>query len=268
MSLSILYDYYMANERRLEGDTNKEEEEAMARGRRSKKNIPLDRRAHVAKKMLTAAKVIERMVNINTYEDIAKDYRFYEEPADEATYPEGSLMPLWTFKVIENRKDVEVTGLQWNPKYPDLFGVSYGSFDFYQKSKESFLCMFSLKNPSYPEYICRAHCGIMCLDIHAQYPHMVVAGLYDGNIAVFNFASKCEDPLYVSNARKGKHADPVWQVKWAKDNLDGYLNFYSISGDGRVTNWTLVKTSLWFKDELKVSFNKSLNTQKKVWEIV
>ena len=27
------------------------------------------------------------------------------------------------------------------------------------------------------------------------------------------------------------------QVKWSKDNLDGYLNFYSVSGDGRVTNW-------------------------------
>ena len=23
------------------------------------------------------------------------------------------------------------------------------------------------------------------------------------------------------------------QVKWATDNLDGYLNFYSVSGDGR-----------------------------------
>ena len=33
----------------------------------------------------------------------------------------------------------------------------------------------------------------------------------------------------------------VIQVKWVSDNLDGYLNFYSISGDGRVTNWTIVK---------------------------
>ena len=31
------------------------------------------------------------------------------------------------------------------------------------------------------------------------------------------------------------------QVKWAPDNDDGYLNFHSISGDGRVSNWTLVK---------------------------
>ena len=93
---------------------------------------------------------------------------------------------------------------------------------------------------------------------------MVVVGLYDGNIAVFNFASKSDDPMYVSNAKNGKHADPVWQIKWAKDNLDGYLNFYSISGVGRVTNWTIVKTSLWFTDEFKVFFTKNLNNTKDI----
>ena len=50
--------------------------------------------------------------------------------------------------------------------------------------------------------------------------------------------------------------DIVWQVKWAKDNLDGYLNFYSVSGDGRVTNWTIVKTALWFTDTLNITFSK------------
>ena len=48
------------------------------------------------------------------------------------------------------------------------------------------------------------------------------------------------------------------QVKWAKDNLDGYLNFYSVSGDGRVTNWTIVKTALWCTDVLSITFSKLL----------
>ena len=52
--------------------------------------------------------------------------------------------------------------------------------------------------------------------------------------------------------------DDLIQVKWAKDNLDGYLNFYSVSGDGRVTNWTIVKTALWFNDILNIQFNKQL----------
>ena len=48
-------------------------------------------------------------------------------------------------------------------------------------------------------------------------------------------------------------------MKWAKDNLDGYLNFYSISGDGRVSNWTIVKMALWFTDALNITFSRQLN---------
>ena len=51
----------------------------------------------------------------------------------------------------------------------------------------------------------------------------------------------------------------MWQVKWAPDNLDGYLNFYSVSGDGRVSNWTIVKTALWTNDTLLINFCKTLN---------
>ena len=42
------------------------------------------------------------------------------------------------------------------------------------------------------------------------------------------------------------------------DNLDGYLNFYSVSGDGRVTNWTLVRCSLWFTDKFLLEFPRQL----------
>lgn len=40
--------------------------------------------------------------------------------------------------------------------------------------------------------------------------------------------------------------------------MDGYLNFYSISGDGRVSNWTIVKTSLWYTDALNITFCRQL----------
>ena len=47
-------------------------------------------------------------------------------------------------------------------------------------------------------------------------------------------------------------------MKWVPDNLDNYLNFYSISGDGRVTNWTLIKCGLWYNDKLIINFDKVL----------
>ena len=47
-------------------------------------------------------------------------------------------------------------------------------------------------------------------------------------------------------------------MKWATDDIDGYLNFYSVSGDGRVSNWTIVKSSMWCTDALNITFAKQL----------
>ena len=177
----------------------------------------------------------------------------------------------------------KVTDLQWSYKYGDLFAVTYGSYDFYKKTKKGFLCLFSLKNPSYPEYICKSGADILCCDTHPACPNMMVVGLSDGNVAVYNLVSTSQEACYSSSAATGKHGAPVWQVRhshhirceatiayntehpqvhWAKDNLDGYMNFYSCSGDGRVTNWTIVKTSLWFSDLLVVNFTKELQNFK------
>ena len=219
------------------------------------------------RKLIVSAKIIERMLNLNTYDEISKDYRYFEDPVDElrsvdGNY-EGSLLPLWKF-VYEDGKNLEITGLQWNPKYADLFAMVYGSYNFYEQPSVGYLCLYSLKNPSYPEYTRKTHCGIMCVDIHEKYPQMVVVGLYDGNIAVFNLKSSSSSPQYISSAGSGKHNEPVYAVKWVKDNLEGYLNLYSCSGDGRVTNWTLVKQTLWHTDTCRLTFMKTLSNSEEV----
>ena len=42
---------------------------------------------------------------------------------------------------------------------------------------------------------------------------MLVVGLYDGNIAVYNLQKNMGGPNYQSDAKNGKHRDIVWQVK-------------------------------------------------------
>ena len=42
---------------------------------------------------------------------------------------------------------------------------------------------------------------------------MVVAGLHDGNIAVYNLQTNTGKPCYQSDAVSGKHRDVVWQVQ-------------------------------------------------------
>ena len=79
---------------------------------------------------------------------------------------------------------------------------------------------------------------------------MIFLGFYDGSVCVYNIADEHKRPKYQSTARNGKHTDPVWQVRWQKDDLDGNLNFFSISSDGRVVCWTLVKVKSSFVQTL------------------
>ena len=58
----------------------------------------------------------------------------------------------------------------------------------------------------------QAQSGVICVDIHPDHPHMLAAGLSDGNVAVYNLQKNPQKPSYISTARNGKHTDIVWQV--------------------------------------------------------
>ncbi|KAI9145508.1 WD40-repeat-containing domain protein [Paraphysoderma sedebokerense] len=206
--------------------------------------------------------VIERMANQNTYDEVAQDFKYWEDAADEfRENKEGSLLPLWKFAYEKERKK-QVTALSWNPKCGDLFAVGYGSYEF-SKQGPGLICCFSLKNPSYPEYIFSTESGVMCLDFHPKRAHLIAAGLYDGTTLVYDLHSKSNIPLFKSSSKSGKHTDPVWQVNWQSDDLDGNPNFYAISSDGRVSQWTLLKNELVCTDVIKLRHETALQSDDK-----
>ena len=90
------------------------------------------------------------------------------------------------------------------------------SFNEHTKQMENksrgMACVFSLKNPTFPEYICLSSCAILCLDVNPYHPHMLAVGLMNGNVAVYNLQKSQEKPAYISTARNGKHQDIAWQV--------------------------------------------------------
>ena len=139
----------------------------------------------MCQKMLLSAKIIERMVTQNIYSDIAFDFKYWEDRSDDFKDVEGTLYPLWQFKV-DGKDWKEVTCLCWNHLYTDLFAVGYGSYDFYAQPDEGMICLFSLKNCSHPEFTLTVPAGVLSIDFHPKYPHILVAGMVDGNVAVFN----------------------------------------------------------------------------------
>jgi len=196
--------------------------------------------------MAHAAKILERMVNQNTYDDITHDFKFWEDASDQYREGEGTLLPLWKF-FNDKAKRKHVTSVRWNPEFSDLFAVGYGSYDF-MKQSGGLLCLYSLKNPSHPEYTCATDSGVMCLDWHPQHSSVLCVGLYDGTVCVYDTRSKKQAPIFQSTVKAGKHTDPVWEVCWQEEDMAKNLNFFSVSSDGRVVLWTLSKSELDFSD--------------------
>ncbi|CAF3422901.1 unnamed protein product [Rotaria socialis] len=202
-------------------------------------------------------KIVERMINQNTFDAIAQDFKYWEDAADEYREQGGSLLPLWLFQ-YDMVKKLACTNLTWNSHYNDLFAVAFGSYDFLKQSRGMFV-IYSLKNPSFPENIFPTDSGVMSLDFHPHYSNLLCCGFYDGSVAVYNIADENKQPKYHSTSRNGKHTDPVWQVSWQKDDLDNNLNFFSVSSDGRVVCWTLIKNDLTYTDVVQLKLEKPAN---------
>ncbi|KAF4795497.1 hypothetical protein TURU_092386 [Turdus rufiventris] len=178
-------------------------------------------------------------------------------------------------------------------------GTRTSSRNDFMKQGHGMLLVYTLKNPSFPEYSFSSESGIMCLDFHNDHPHLLAVGFYDGNVAIYNLKKASSQPSYKSSAKSGKHTEPVWQVrhskrelrlipllkehmfssgkpgvkvfswceykekgpnptaylqvKWQKDDTDNNSNFFSVSSDGRIVSWTLVKNELVHMDVIKLS---------------
>ncbi|XP_040436365.1 dynein intermediate chain 1, axonemal isoform X2 [Falco naumanni] len=251
-----IYDAYVEELQKMEKSKEKEKSKAqIAKREEEKKKVrkltSLESQGDDITKISQAAKIMERMVNLNTFDDIAQDFKYFEDASDEYRDQQGTLLPLWKFQ-YDKTKRLAVTAISWNPKYKDLFAVGYGSYDF-MKQGQGMLLFYTMKNPSFPEYIFSSESGVMCLDFHNDHPYLVAVGFYDGNVAIYNLKKATSQPTYKSSAKSGKHMEPVWQVKWQKDDMDNNLNFFSVSSDGRIVSWTLVKNELVHTDVIKLS---------------
>ncbi|KDR09636.1 Dynein intermediate chain 2, ciliary, partial [Zootermopsis nevadensis] len=240
----IIYDAYQQDfEAQLREKEKERKDKIVPTQKTEVKRKGLQTTSDTTKRTLLAIKILERMINQNTYDEIAQDYRYWEDPSDEYRDEEGTLLPLWKF-VYEKTKKNNVTALGWNPSYYDLFAVAFGCFDFMKPQPEGAVCLFTLKNPSFPDYICTTETGVMCVDIHPVHPYLVCTGKYDGNVAVYDVHSPEKMPQYESNSVANKHCGVVWQVRWGIDMPDGEANFFSVSADGKVYNWVLMQHEL------------------------
>ncbi|TNJ28987.1 Dynein intermediate chain [Giardia muris] len=209
--------------------------------------------------VFNALSLAERLVAEILYADVISDYKFWDDPSDKFK-SEGSLLPLWKFSVdfkeiLGQKTTKAVSVLQFHPKFSDLFAVGYGTHEFQRTSlfPPSCLCVFSLKNPFYPERIIRTPVDVLCLDWHPERSDLLIVGLYDGNIALYNLTD-CS-LIAMSDSQTGKHTDLVWSVRWRTDVSSSSLSFFSASSDGYVFVWSLVKSVLRLVSKTEIKDN-------------
>jgi dynein intermediate chain 1, axonemal len=228
-----------------------EHEEAMKSKKKEKKSQQQVQQVRedplYSQSMKRALKIMERMIVQSADYDKFSDYKYYHDETEGTDSPNtGSVLPLWRFSTDKSRRK-QVTSICWNPKYKDLFAVGYGSYDFL-KETSGLICCYTIKNPTWPEYSFTTESGVMCLDFHSKNPALLAVGLYDGTVMVFDIRAKTNKAIYQSTVRTMKHTDPVWQVAWDRNEM----LFFSISSDGRVTKWTLMKNKLEPEEVLKL----------------
>ena len=213
-----------------------------------------------SEEMNKALKVTERLINQNAQDEIYHDFKYFEDASDEYRAREGSLLPLWKFSTQRVKKGLQVTALCWNTNHEDLFAVGLGSYDFLQQGSGNVAC-YSLKNTSTPEFFLTTESSVLCLDFNVRHPSLLAIGCYDGNVFVYNICSKNLNPIFSSSIKTGSHSDPVWEIHWEKEENGAELNFYSISSDGQVTNWTLSRNELRMELVMNLSLIQSAKAE-------
>ncbi|XP_014807925.1 PREDICTED: dynein intermediate chain 1, axonemal isoform X4 [Calidris pugnax] len=255
-----IYDAYEEELQKMERSKEKEKPKAqIAKKEEDKKKgiklTSLDLQSDDITKISKVAKIMERMVNQNIFDDIAQDFKYFEDASDEYRDQQGTLLPLWKFQ-YEKTKRLAVTAISWNPKYKDLFAVGYGSYDF-MKQGQGMLLLYSMKNPSFPEYVFNSVSGIMCLDFHNDRPYLVAVGFYDGNVAIYNLKKATSQPSYKSSVKSGKHTEPVWQC--SKTYSSQFLDVFE-------AHHMAVDSVSWNPYHLKVFISCSSDWTVKIWD--
>lgn len=73
------------------------------------------------------------------------------------------------------------------------------------------VCIYTLKNPSHPEYKFKFKTGAQTVDIHNKEPYFIAIGLYNGMVAVTNIKNG-NRPTQLESDLYRKHTGTVWEV--------------------------------------------------------
>lgn len=75
-----------------------------------------------------------------------------------------------------------------------------------------YVCVWLLKNSSYPDFVTETECGAICLSFHQKLGYNLAVGFRDGGLAVYNINLLTHEPQYKTDLAQTRHMACVRQV--------------------------------------------------------
>ncbi|KAK2155931.1 hypothetical protein LSH36_226g00003 [Paralvinella palmiformis] len=196
--------------------------------------------------------IMERVVNLNTYQPKQAQYRGYDIITDTSDKDTGDTTEQEQQSLV-SRKKKEAPAVAITDMGPNLDRL--WAYQAPISKGRNVSCIAWNKVNSYPERCYTTPAGVTALDFSKAHPNLLSVGLYDGTVAIYN-VRRTENETVLDSLKdmrtadedhesSGKHTGPVWQLRWIeKERGSGEERMevlVSISTDGRVTQWSIRK---------------------------
>ena len=219
-------------------------------------NEDLTNSMRLIERMLNQAAFKQKLIEYRNYPDIkshlqAKD-RFsntfsakYKKTEEDEKKKENKFINSLAKIKFNLTNDMAVNSIDINPYNTDLLLSSYGAFSEFNNSNKGLICLWTIKNSSYPEMFIETPVPAVTAKFSRQSPNLFACGFQDGNLAIYDTRQKLSKPLIMSKDLNClKHLDTIWDLNWVpkNKNKDKGESLITISADGKLLEWNLKKT--------------------------
>ncbi|CAD8067036.1 unnamed protein product [Paramecium sonneborni] len=183
-----------------------------------------------------SSKTIEKAIHGGEV-DVLEDLMNTQQVAQEIG--KDNLTKLLSFSDKVYTENRVVTSIQWSPTLPNTFLAAYSQNEEGSITDQvGVVLLWSLQLKSRPEFYCFANSPITSACFHPFSPNVVLGGLYNGQVVVWDLRAK-HTPEKRSTLNSGGHSYPIYGLSIV--GSQNANNLISSSNDGRICIWNLAQ---------------------------
>ncbi|BGP25735.1 hypothetical protein JCM10295v2_004668 [Rhodotorula toruloides] len=183
-----------------------------------------------------SSKVVQRALS-DSY-DYLRDYTIATDASreeEEGKRAKMRLLGTWQDQQWGQRRSV--TGVDWSPKFPELFVASYNKNPMAVNEPDGIAAVWNLHLLERPEFVFHAQSDILSIAFSPFHPNLVVGGTYSGQILLWDTRSRHSNPVLKTPLSASGHTHPVYSLSHV--GTQNAHSLVSASTDGVVCTWTL-----------------------------